>query len=396
MTIDYFVWLARAQQADLTRPEPATVRYHFLASQGKKKKEADDWRNKWAKENLQREIREPNPEVWQLIREPSIDLAILPLDTVTVKFTFHLTHPYLSRDDKAFYIIDNPVVQDKVFHLPMVRPSGWKGSLRHALWRMGYHNDGEKQHDERIRRMFGEVQGTEMGVAGRLLFYPTFFNSIGLEIINPHDRKQRVGRNPIFFECVPEGTTGLFTLLYVPFDRIGKDEHETRRQIAEDLPLLTQGLKAMFTEYGFGAKTSSGFGVAEDQVEQGELAIAANVRLEKAGEPEDEPLVEPQMPNVVSKFLEKYPGDDFTLKPNGWREQHQASQKERDHYREARAAYRNYQQRLEVYQTQLEAGKQRQAEEKSQCYFQESFRSFGELVSLSEQLATSLQERANK
>jgi len=110
--------------------------------------------------------------------------------------------------------------------------------------------------------------------AGRLHFFPTFFDQVGLEVINPHDRKTGVGaRGPILIECVPQGTTGEWVLLYVPFGPLAQSEDERRAQVAQDLEVLAQGIQAMLTTYGFGAKTSSGFGVAQDTVENGTLAL---------------------------------------------------------------------------------------------------------------------------
>jgi CRISPR-associated protein Cmr2 len=112
-------------------------------------------------------------------------------------------------------------------------------------------------------RLFGNVKGEEEEFsAGRLHFYPTFFDRIGLEVINPHDRKTGTGKQPIYFECVPAGTYGTFTLLYVPLDLIGRRE-DVKEQAQEDLRAAAEGIRAMLTEYGFGAKTSSGYGVAK-------------------------------------------------------------------------------------------------------------------------------------
>lgn len=193
---------------------------------------------------------------------PAPILSILPPYSFFLQFIFTLAKPYLSRDDKPFYIIDNPIARDKVFQLPLVRPTSWKGSLCAALWQLGY----QKEQDKRIQRLFGDIRDNESGQAGRLRFYPTFFTQTGLEIINPHDREKHVGKNPILFESVPTNTKGTFTLLYVPFDLIGQSENDVRAQVAEDLLLLAQGIQAMMTRYGFGAKTSSGFGVAKEKV----------------------------------------------------------------------------------------------------------------------------------
>jgi hypothetical protein len=149
----------------------------------------------------------------------------------------------------------------------MVRSTSWKGNLYSALWQLGH----DKQDDEQMQRLFGEIRGEEGGRAGRLFFYPTFFTQTSLEIINPHDRKRRVGKNPILFESVPAGARGTFTLLYVPFDLIGKDENEIQNQALADLQLVAEGLKEMFLTYGFSAKRTSGYGVAEEKVTNGIL-----------------------------------------------------------------------------------------------------------------------------
>ena len=201
---------------------------------------------------------------------PTLDLTLLPPYSFSVQFTFTLAKPYLSKDDNPFYIIDNPIVRDKVFRLPLVRPSSWKGSLYAALWQLGH----RRENDDQSKRLFGDIRDDESGQAGRLIFFPTFFETTALEIINPHDRVRKVGKNPILFECVPAGATGTFSLLYVPFDRIGQDEAQTRAEAAADLRLVAEAVAAMFCDYGFGAKTSSGFGVAQETV-NGTLTVRA-------------------------------------------------------------------------------------------------------------------------
>jgi len=169
-----------------------------------------------------------------------------------------LIRPYLSKDDHVLYIVDNPIARDKVFHLPIMRPSSWKGSLRAVLCHLGHCQD-----DVLVQRLFGVTRDEDEGQAGRLVFFPTFFTQTSLEIINPHDRKTKTGKNPILFECVPIGATGRFTLLYVPFDLIGADPAVIRPQVGADLETVAQAVHDLFTVYGFGAKTSSGYGVAE-------------------------------------------------------------------------------------------------------------------------------------
>ncbi len=197
------------------------------------------------------------------------DLTDLSLASFGLHFTFTLRTPYISKDDVGLHILDNPVRKDKVFGLPMVAPTGWKGALRAAIRQ----NNGWSNGHLDLLRLFGDARDDETGQAGRLFFYPTFFTQLGLEVINPHDRKSNAGAQPIYFECAPAGAQGDFTLLYVPFDHVGGDEDETRGRALADLKLVAAGVKAMMSEYGFGAKTSSGFGLASERVGAGKLTL---------------------------------------------------------------------------------------------------------------------------
>lgn len=84
-----------------------------------------------------------------------------------------------------------------------------------------------------------------------------------------------MGKKPILFESVPAGAQGTFTLLYVPFDLIGADETEIRKQALADLHLVAEGLKEMFLTYGFSAKRTSGYGVAKDEIVEGDVRTRA-------------------------------------------------------------------------------------------------------------------------
>ncbi len=247
------------------------------------------------------------------------ELATLPAGSFTIHFTFTLRTPYHSKDDCDFHLLDNPLRKDKVFQLPMVASTGWKGALRAAMvqelvawWRgvdeNGRDAEGFARRRFQLARLFGDEKGEEPGepkglaryldevggeeaaekfrrevrnhfsleaddpmphFQGSLYFFPTFFDNIGLEVINPHDRRTGVGsRGPILMECVPPGSKGEFTLLYVPFSPTKQSEEERRRQVAEDLKAVAQGIRSMLTVYGFGAKTSSGFGTVEERLDK--------------------------------------------------------------------------------------------------------------------------------
>lgn len=244
------------------------------------------------------------------IQMPIPDLSLLPLGSFAIHFTFRLLKPYISRDDNQFYIVDNPIVRDKVFRLPMVRSTAWKGSLRHALWQLGH-----QKEDEQIKWLFGTANDNDdFGERGRLYFYPSFFTKTSLEVINPHDRERRVGKNPILIESVPIAAKSTFTLLYTPLDLIGKDRNQTRQQVFADLELVAKGLQTMFTVYGFGAKTSSGFGLAE-LTSEGQLVV--HYPDQKAQNPKPE---EPILPKAVEDFLAQYPANYLDMKPKQLKE----------------------------------------------------------------------------
>jgi hypothetical protein len=137
-----------------------------------------------------------------------------------IRITFTLKKPYISLDDDAFYIIDNPVVKDTVLKVPIIRPTTLKGALRYAAMKtmivdstltdLDFYVNGrvklvklfgsekgtvEDFLDNQFRRKLGEKEGvravqvfkermkqdvSESGMReGRLIFYSVFFDSIG-------------------------------------------------------------------------------------------------------------------------------------------------------------------------------------------------------------------------
>ncbi|WP_052337871.1 hypothetical protein [Chloroflexus sp. Y-396-1] len=253
------------------------------------------------------------------LNPPSLpNMAALPPGSWFLQFTFTLARPWISKDDAPFYVTEsvNPVRKDKVFKVPTMSAASWKGLLRWTVMhtRLALPKDkrtADEFAQERLAQtlLFGDEKGEEPGQtkdfaayldalklearqdyehllrahyklssdnplphhSGRLIFYPTFFNLIDVEVINPHSRKTRAGTHPIYLECVPIGAQGTFSLLYVPLDLIGKKESDIRQQALADLKLITEGLSAMFLTYGFSAKRTSGYGVAEDKIVKGEV-----------------------------------------------------------------------------------------------------------------------------
>lgn len=210
---------------------------------------------------------------------PSVDINSLPKYSAFLQFQFRLIRPYYSSDDTEFYIHENPVTKDMVFKIPMVRPSSWKGNMR---------NVANLVHFKKrwIKRVFGDASGevdTKEGLAhkGRIRPYPTFFDAIDLEVINPHSRKTKAGTVPVMMEVAPTGARGYFSILYFPYDLINKPEDRVRREVAEDLELIVESVNGMMLAFGFAAKKNKGFGKTaysfirrEDKVATGKFAIS--------------------------------------------------------------------------------------------------------------------------
>jgi CRISPR-associated protein Cmr2 len=302
------------------------------------------------------------------------DLSLFPAGAWGMRFTFQLISPYISRDDDPWHLLDNPVKKERVFGLPYVAPTQWKGALRSALWRMEY-----LEENQAIVRMFGNPRESEEGRSGRLHFFPSFFGEMGMEVINPHDREKGGGTQPIHFECVPAGATADFVLLYVPFGPFGQDEKEMRREIGEDLRILAEGLKEMFGVFGFGAKTSSGFGLAE-MAGRGDFSLNFPDRPET---PEETPMpVEPVEPESVRRFVAEYPGEDFSLKPKEWQNQRNASSRQRNRFKEIKAEWLKYHEKLGRYRAELEEREARKTAPALPAKIARTFESFGEFAEI--------------
>jgi len=262
----------------------------------------------------------------------------LPKYSFAIWIKFELLGPYFSRDDDEFYIIQNPILKETVFKVPMVRGSSWKGALAGAFKRLLNNDNYSSKKSEIIEsylRIFGagsesikeiesylrekssslkefkdkilEFMLFELGMKvkkedideirnendeskliqklrskisnkleksqsnlpiefqthkGRAIFYPTYFERISLEIINPHDRRKRAGTVPIHYEVVPSGTEGILQIVYIPFDGVLKKDDELKKEVKQDLKWLYKAIKNLEDE-GIGAKTKLGWGKFE-------------------------------------------------------------------------------------------------------------------------------------
>lgn len=338
----------------------------------------------------------------KLIEAPTIDLVELPVGSFVIQFAFTLAQPYISRDEQNFYIIDNPIRKDKVLGLPYVASTSWKGSLRAALWKLSF-----SSQDEAVDRLCGNEKHEEEQEkfhAGRLHFFPTFFTQKSLEIINPHDRERRIGTNLIFFESVPGGIGGAignFTLLYVPFDCIGEDKKVVYEQIAQDLSVAAKGLQAMFRIYGFGAKTSSGFGYAKEAVAHGSLRL--RVKIDEAYKVETAaPSSQPSPP--LPRYLEapdrlklEYLTSEGTFRERTEAELKRMSKADRQVYDKAKNWWHNKRKQLAEASKQAtsneQAAQETQLQAKPIVWPTYSFEDFAQLVECAKERAEELRKR---
>jgi len=198
------------------------------------------------------------------------ELAPLLAGWLAIRIDFELKTPWYSKDDRPFHVLDNPVRKDRVFGVPFMSASSWKGLLRwscrmeHGLLDHLAKHDGTMdgwQDPPWIVHLFGNAKGAEEDFTrGALQCFPTWFDKVGFEVINPHDRARRAGTQPITYEVVPAGSKASLHLLYAP------TPGQAQRQGVDPVDVLSPLLdaaKKLVTVYGFSAKRTAGWGLAE-------------------------------------------------------------------------------------------------------------------------------------
>ena len=202
--------------------------------------------------------------------EPDYTRAFLPEpDWFAIDVSFTLTSPWYSKDDRPLHILDNPVRKDRVFGVPFMSAASWKGLLRWACRMQAGLSDHLEKHDMRIEgwedpswilHLFGNERGEdERFRSGALVCHPTWFDKVGFEVINPHDRARRAGTQPIYYEVIPAGTTGMLRLLYAPLPGEIERDQTTPITFISD---LIDSIRALLENYGISAKRTAGWGTA--------------------------------------------------------------------------------------------------------------------------------------
>lgn len=199
------------------------------------------------------------------------DFSNLPMSNcLGIEVEFKLQTPWYSKDDRQFHVMDNPVRKDRVLGVPYMPASSWKGLLRWACrMQAGFLEDLEQScnniingEDETwITHLFGNQKEEEKNFnIGTLAFFPTWFQQIDFEVINPHSRKRKAGRWPIYYEVVPKDSLGCLQLLYAPLP----DNKDCQQEIQfEALNYLVQAINYLLETYGISAKRTVGWGAAE-------------------------------------------------------------------------------------------------------------------------------------
>lgn len=187
-------------------------------------------------------------------------------NAIGIEVHFKLKTPWYSKDDRPFHVMDNPIHKDWVFGVPYISGSAWKGMLRWA-YRMEegqlQSKDKVKSSDEIVHLFGNEKEEKTNFLQGALHFYPTFFNKVGFEVINPHSRVTKAGTNPIYYEVVPAGEE-IYTLylLYAPArpntlnDKKGMNLLKCEAMLEKFIAVIN----TLLTKYGISAKRTVGWG----------------------------------------------------------------------------------------------------------------------------------------
>jgi CRISPR-associated protein Cmr2 len=279
MTFDWYAELAGLQTCPTDRTTPECLASGFVDGCTVWSTKGGDQRNDARRCYMERAVQRPL-ELPQDLRLDSWPPELSHESWLAIEVEFELLTPWYSKGDRLFHVLDNPVRKDRVFGVPFMAPASWKGMLRWAC-RM---QEGLREHLEQDRRfedwcdpdwilhLFGNEKGEERKFhQGALVFYPTWFDKIGFEVINPHDRRRRAGTQPIHYEVVPgrrpkkndkntyeEGGKGTLRLLYAPWPGM-----KGTMQLADWLPRLLQAIEDLLTQYGISAKRTVGWGTAE-------------------------------------------------------------------------------------------------------------------------------------
>ncbi|HSH35974.1 RAMP superfamily CRISPR-associated protein, partial [Schnuerera sp.] len=139
--------------------------------------------------------------------------------------------------------------------------------IKYCVYELGININIKKDGTSLYKQLIDQIKSNKCKTnnifsvkRGRAVFYPTYFNRISYEVINPHNRETRAGKNPIMYEVVPKGTRGIFQLKYIPYDGILTKRTNLEKEINYDIEFIEEILKGALEYAGIGAKAKLGWG----------------------------------------------------------------------------------------------------------------------------------------
>lgn len=200
-------------------------------------------------------------------------LAGFPRYSARLLLTFRLLTPLLTKDDDPFYLFDNPARKDHLLGLPYLSAASLKGLSADAYqrafpdakpWTELGNDDPNRTRtfrhaDPHARRLFGIADdGAKIeSESGRLHFSPIWFTNLQLLVINPSNPEIAMGTQPIQFEAVAPGQTGVLEVVYFnPHGVKESDENTVRADLARWLAAVA----TWWPMLGLGAKRLAGYG----------------------------------------------------------------------------------------------------------------------------------------
>ncbi len=300
MTFDYWVELSKSERLPDKGELPASLEEAawnlasgFVDRCAAQAMRGDDQRIESRKKYVQG-VASKNfslPSELSVLRSPDFDSAHTgwPASWLGLEVRFELLTPWYSKDDRVFHVMDNPVRKDRVFGVPYMAASSWKGLLRWACRMQAGLREHLRENDGKIEgwrdpdwilHLFGNEKGEEEDFhRGALVFYPMWFNRIGFEVINPHSRERRAGTQPIYYEVVPIGANGTLPLLYAPWPGM-----KPEAKPGEVIPKLLEAIEKLLATYGISAKRTVGWGTAKiiewKAYRKGQAPVQASTREE--------------------------------------------------------------------------------------------------------------------
>ncbi|MCB1821342.1 MAG: hypothetical protein KDI73_07145 [Candidatus Competibacteraceae bacterium] len=207
-------------------------------------------------------------------------LAGFPRYSTRLLLTFRLLTPLLTKDDDPFYLFENPARKDHLLGLPYLSAASVKGLSADAYqrafpggtpWTELSESDKDPDRtrafrtaDPHARRLFGIADdGANIeSEKGRLHFSPVWFNKLQLLVMNPGDPTTAMGTQPIQFEAIAPGQTGVLEVVYFnPRGIKDSDEITVRADLARWLAAVATWWPAL----GLGAKRLAGYGAIQPE-----------------------------------------------------------------------------------------------------------------------------------